>query len=350
MERVNVVFITFFKSNYSRSWNLYAAAVKSLGHQVHLVKFESGEIPAVFQIKRKLREFDRKLDIFIVMNPSHVLVIPLKSLGFKRVILDAGWPLFEGTLGRNHKIDLKRALIYFLDFLSCLMSYKILVESEAQAKNLSKNYFVTKRKLRVIYTGFDEDQEIGDFKKVKKQPQDEFKVFFRGLYTPLVGLEIIAEATKLLEKENIKFYVFSPGAPISLSFGAKTYVGREYIEDFQTIKEVLITCDLALGFFSQNPRIQRTIPHKTFEAMFYSIPFLTESSEAVSEILEDGKSCFFIANPSAASLANAIKKISRSRRKADSVGKNSHYAYQRKASQVINGNKLKLIIREVLAN
>ena len=59
--------------------------------------------------------------------------------------------------------------------------------------------------------------------------------------------------------------------------------------------------DLMLGQFESNPRLNRTIPHKAFEAMAMGIPYLTGDGMALKEIAEEGKNAFFVplANPRA---------------------------------------------------
>ena len=68
----------------------------------------------------------------------------------------------------------------------------------------------------------------------------------------------------------------------------------------------MLSCHVALGQFSNHPRLDRTIQNKTFEALALGLPYITRDSRSNRELLTDGETCLFTKAADARDLADKI--------------------------------------------
>jgi hypothetical protein len=95
----------------------------------------------------------------LVTSPNALLVIPLVVLWKGRPVLDMGWPLIDGVVVSRRQfgfLGFKAIVTYVTDFLAIHLASRVLLESEEQVIFVTKMFFVSREKLRVIHTGFDE--------------------------------------------------------------------------------------------------------------------------------------------------------------------------------------------------
>jgi glycosyltransferase involved in cell wall biosynthesis len=167
-------------------------------------------------------------------------------------------------------------------------------------------------KTEVIYTGVDES----DFKpriNVHSTRDEYFRVIFRGKYNDEAGLEVLAEATRILKSEKIKFLILSKIRDSSLIFSANTQIIEDYFPNKSDIASLLAECDLSLGQLSSHDRLKRTIPHKAFESAYLGIPYLTARNPGILEIFEEGIEVFCFEPGSPISLAKQIRYLRENR-------------------------------------
>jgi hypothetical protein len=138
--RGRIVFLTIGEPGYSRSWT-YFNGLRKMGVPVEFLQIPTKN--PVKEIFSKRKEFNRKKDIFIVMNPSHYLTLPVRVFLGKNVILDAGWSLYEGTLSRGDRLER-----FFLVALKSIFTQCWARRVKTLSLTTIKFYFVT-----FLYTG-----------------------------------------------------------------------------------------------------------------------------------------------------------------------------------------------------
>src|SRR3989344_7393548 len=205
---------------------------------------------------------------------------------------------------------------------------KVFLESEEQ-KKFFEDRFGKSDKYSVVYTGADEDLFIS-IPFGEPDRQNIFTVLFRGKLTPESGIMYILEAINILKNNNsIYFKIIGAGY-----FQEKV---REFIEekelknvDFITkflqdddLRREISDADLALGQFENNPRLNRTIPHKAFEAFAMGIPYLTLSAPAIKEIAKNDDTAFFIFSGTGQELDEKIESLSKNPNILDKVSRNA---------------------------
>jgi hypothetical protein len=65
---------------------------------------------------------------------------------------------------------------------------------------------------------------------------------------------------------------------------------------------------IAIGQISSHPRLDYTIPHKAFEAGFFSKPYISVQTPGLDEIFSASSYCA-IKNPSAEGIRDAVLKL-----------------------------------------
>lgn len=345
MNKRKLNFITIDDKGYSRSWNYYSGA-KKLGENVEFFKINHKHL---FKSFLKLRTKLDPQDIYIVMSPSHYLVLFVRIFLGKNIVLDSGWSLFEGTVISRKKNGLlmnNLLKIYIIDFIAAHFAQKIILESESQKKYYSSLFLIRKSKCFTLFTGVDEDA----FTKIASNslPPDYFNnskiVLFRGKYNIESGIDTLAEASMLLKDKMITFWVFCPGLPEKFVFSKNTFVQRESINSKKELASIYDAAAVTLGQMSNHPRLSRTIPHKAFESAFLGKPYISARAAGISELFKDKSEILFFEPANSKDLANKILELIENPEKLKYMSKAIRKKYDSYCSQYVLAKKFISII------
>jgi glycosyltransferase involved in cell wall biosynthesis len=336
MASEKIIFLTIGEPGYSRSWTYFNGARK-LGANVEFIKIESNALTKQFLTLRK--SLSRE-NVYVVMSPSQYLVPFVRIFLGRKVILDAGWSLFEGTVLARKKFGLFGLLAlktYLIDFVSSHLATKVVVESKNQAKFYSSIFLVNKRKIAVLYTGVDEDGLKNTFSQIELPNffNNSKIVLFRGKYNQESGIEILAAATKLLISEDVTFWIFCPGLPTHIEFSKHTYINRAYVQAQSEISNIYKSAQVTVGQMSGNRRLSRTIPHKAFESAYLSKPYITAGNSGVKELFVDQLEIVCTRAGDAQDLALKIGYLLDNPGAAKLIGENMNLKYRGSCSQEI---------------
>ena len=340
-----IYFLTIGEHSYSRSWTYYSE-LKSTGQPVEFIRVRtSGLIPQFLQLRKRIP----RNSLIVVMSPSQYLTLFIKVFISRRIILDAGWALFEGTAisrGVYGFLYHKALKAYVIDFIASHLATITILESNLQKIYYSKLFLLNIEKCKVLYTGLDEKAFCPDSNLVI--PPDIFKnkqvVLFRGKFNPEAGMETLAEATRLLEDYPITFWVYSPGIPSAILFSANTIVNSNFISKSH-IATLQGASALTLGQLANHVRLKRTIPHKAFESAFLSSPYLTARSIGIQELFTEDIEIACFEPGSAEDLADCIKKLLENKLKLSSMSTAMKSTYNLACSQAVLANKFSEIVR-----
>jgi glycosyltransferase involved in cell wall biosynthesis len=341
LENKKIYFLTIAEAGYSRSWHYYKGLLK-LGEPAEFIRIDSKKLIKTF---KDIRKKTSKNDIFVVMSPSHYLVPITRIFLSKNVYLDAGWSLFEGSIiSRQQRgfLGLNILKTYFIDITASIFAKQIFLESFAQKAFYCKMFLVRKNKCAVIYTGIDEQQF--ELNRNFQTPIDFFNnaktVLFRGKHTAEAGLEVLAQATMILESEEITFWIFSPEIPKNLQFSRNTVVVTNFIQSKRDLATIYCKAALTLGQLSNHPRLNRTIPHKAFESAFFSKPYLSARVEGILELFNENQSILCFTPGDSSDLARKISKFFTKSCNNERIGTNMRKKYDSDLSQTTLSNRL----------
>ena len=259
------------------------------------------------------------------------------------MILDAGWSLTDGLISRGikNKQILKFPVIAWIDFISFHLADIVLLESYAQLGRVKKHFLIRKSKLRVQFTGLNETSFTSEspqspiISSVKNriiEMNNPLVVLFRGKINRESGFENILEAANTLI-DSVTF-IFATGENAKQNNLPRNVIAVPHISDIE-MKQIYLISQVSIGQVSRHRRLRYTIPHKAFEAGFFSMPYITTDSMGVREYLIP-KSAIFLKEPSADAIVNAILELKQ-------VGIRQGY------SNKINLNYLEIASQKVLS-
>ncbi len=325
---------------------VYLDGLKKHGVTVAECVDSSLGIKKLLVLAQKIRSISGQADLIFVGYLSAMAVPVAKLLSRKPVVFNALCSQYESyVLDREkYRKGSPRAIaLWILDFVAFHMADLVLVESEEQKKFIARSFHLRVEKLAVLFTGTDESVFFPGA-PLAKTPR--FSVVFRGIFLPATGAQYVIEAAKLLKEKPIDFTIIGWGE------GEKTI--REMIADerlsnvtllthFQEsreLREKMIAADVMLGQFSSHSRLDRTIQHKTFEALALGMPYITRDSKSNRELLEDGTNCIFVEAEKPEAIAAAILRLQADPVLRQRLSENALETYRKRASAKALSEKL----------
>ncbi len=308
---MTICWFGIYDPDFGRNKIFIQALVKA-GHIIIECRDNSPGLIKYFYLWKKHRRIKNDYDAMVVGYPGHIVVSFAKLISAKKVIADALGSLYDAEVNSHYPTLFRKIKSRLVDWLMVKFADKILLESEAQKKFFEKK-FGWNDKYEVVYTGAD---EIFNDTNIRMEDNKKFTVLFRGKLTPESGIMHILKAAEILkENKNISFKIIGSGYFLEKTERfiyehnlVNVKLTSRYLSDDDLI-EKMREGSLMLGQFENNSRLNRTIPHKAFEAFAMGIPYLTGNALAIREIVEEGINIFFVllANPTA--IANKIESL-----------------------------------------
>lgn len=341
---LRVCYLNITRGDFSRS-GVHIHALIQQGVQIASCIDNSPGIRKFWEIYKKHRALYGGYDVIIVGYPAYILVPFARLISRKPILFDAGWSLYEGTVvarGLYAREPLKRLYYWAIDWFACRSAHLVLVESEHQVAYYQGLLRVSVAKVRRLFTGVNETQFPLNPAPKKKEV---FTVLFRGYANPEAGLAHIVSVARALEGEGIHFLVISPNA--WLKDLPKNVEYREGFFSCAELCEWMQSCHASIGHVSTNERLERTIPHKAFEAMLFRLPFVTADSAAIREILDE-ESSVLVRPGDEEDIAAHLRRLRDDGGLRDRIAEAACSIYQKRCSNAVLGGELVEHIRSVL--
>lgn len=348
-----VLFLSFVGPNYSRSSTILNANSEKFIKQFQKVS------PGIFSAFRDLysnRKALRQANCIVIMSPCHVLTPVVKMLSNRPIILDAGWALFDGQLSRGGGRSklLKFATIFVVDFLAFHSADFILMESQAQVQRSQRKFLLPKSKLHVSLTGLNENaflkenphsDLIDEVKKKLSIIDNELVVLFRGKINNESGFENISNAA--IQLDNKVSFIFLLGENDMPRLFSSNVVFVSGVSDME-MRQIYELADISLGQISHHPRLSYTIPHKAFEAGFFSTPYISAENAGIREFL-DSDDAVFINEPLTEGLVDAINLLSDLEVRSGYAAK-INKSYRERAAQSLINVKFETLLESIISS
>ena len=294
-----VLFLSLLPNDYSRTGVIY----REYKGGKEFILIQGNKVHKIRQIL-KIRKSISRQQIIVVMSPSHSLCIYLRLFGRKQIILDAGWSLSESNSVRDNRKIFgfnRRLFIYVIDFLSFHLSKVVVLESKQQIDYVRKKFLVKHSKLKVNYTGFN---ELNYENVVAKIPYDldistiknKKVIFFRGKHNKEAGIKEILSIFELLHDD----YTKNIALVIATDSNVEQYCTSKSVNilartlEYSEIKWLYEFADISIGQMNRLDRLENTIPHKAFEAMYFRKPYVSFNTASIREILPSRNFAFLI--------------------------------------------------------
>ncbi len=349
-ERPKIVCLSFYDQTYSRgSVYLNSSYVKS--YDLFFKKIDTGFTASLRMTHLMAKNEKNTETIFVVLSPSHVLVLLLRLFWRGKIVLDAGWPLTDAAISRGFNLTKpwKMMKSVAIDFMSIRLATRVIVESAAQAKRVARLFKVRKSKIFVLFTGFDESStalnEV-DVPEIANLDTTKPIVAFRGSSNPESGLDIIAEMSKLPGSDAFNLLICTNTGNFNYNFSPNTYLITRRLSA-QEITHIYRASLILIGQISTNKRLNFTIPHKAFEAGYFEKAYISSDRPAIRELYLSDDAVSFSQKFDANLLLNSILELISNSEKRFLLERSISRAYRERAKQELLGERF---IRIILTN
>lgn len=348
MEKKQIIFLSFYRKNYSRSAVLLNSS-SDIFERVYY-KLNNNAFGLILGFRKILKLHQGKIAAVVVMSPSHKIIPLIRILCHHPLILDAGWPLIDGSISRRSAQFRWRMTtissyvkLLVIDFLSFALADLVLVETNSQKWRIRRQFFLKESKIKVSFTGFNEvgedlgiKNQDGKSNLVKRESKKLIKILFRGKINYESGFSNIAEAFKLLDDRFAITYVVN-----KIPEKHVKHPNEKFITGFKDgdLTSIYKETNICIGQVSSHKRLEVTIPHKAFEAAFFSKAYISANNSAIREFASESE-VFLLDEPNPESLSRAILTIAADENLCNKLGKNFNKKYHELASQKVLGDQL----------
>lgn len=316
---MKVLFFGIYNKEYSRNWILMKGFIEN-GYEVIECcvnpKIHGGisKFVKLYSEYKKIKNIT--FDKVIVAFPGHSVVWLARILFGSNFIFDAFVSLHNSNYEDRKeygKYSFRYIKDLLLDYSSCLISPKILLDTNSHIDYFIKKFCVNKNKFIRVLVGVDDSIFNPVMNKVNNS---KLTVHFHGSYIPLQGVSHIVGAAIILKNENIKFR-FIGGSKmqqyIKSAIEGEKLKNIELVDrvDYNKLSSEIIKSDIALGIFGTTDKAKIVIPNKVYEAVASGIPVITMNSPAIKEVFTHQKNIFLCDAGNGNALAEAILRLSK---------------------------------------
>ena len=343
---MRLVYVSYLQPSYSRSSVHFdfLSKNKPFDFEIEFKKLPPGLLRKILPLLNLIFKYRKDKCVFVVMSPASSLVTYLRILGYRRIILDGGWPLSDSAEIRKTS-KLMKDYVWLIDYISIHLSKFYICESNEQRNFVQSKFRVHPDKLRTIYTGFSES-------KIEKKTEREINienelgakkyVLFRGKPNVEAGLSTIIKSAELLE-EKIFFVLASPG--YKLDYPRKNILLIDKFLSWSEITRLYRDAFVVIGQMSDLDRLSRTIPHKFYEAAYFGKAYVTAFSDPIRNLLGNG--VFEVQGENPTALAEKISLLLDQPQIKEQAESTMKEVYKNKFNPEVLANQILEVAREV---
>ena len=248
---------------------------------------------------------------------------------------------------------IKYAFLYCLDYFECLLSDKIILDTNTHIKYFNIKFNLRKKKFRRILVGAEPIFSISNNAVKRSGNAEKLRVGFWGTYIPLHGIEFIIKAADVLKDDKrIVFSLLGRGQTYKKNVELARSLKLNNIEfnDLIPLKELpdfIAKCDIALGIFGKGEKALCVIPNKIFEAIQMKVPIITSNTPAINELFTHRKNILLceIADPK--SISEGILELVNNEDLRMKIADNAYQLYREKTSLRCISNDLARFFRNI---
>ena len=239
-----------------------------------------------------------------------------------------------------------------MDWSACRLATLVLVDTKAQRNFFCQEFGLAKEKVHWLYMGADE----AVFAPYPEPPcPPPFRVLYVGNYVPLHGVPIILQAARLLDREEIEFWLIGENHledPVLKDLLSNSNPERVKFYPWmppQELRAKIGDADVCLGVFGTSCKAKRVIPGKAFLALAMGKPLITGDSMAARELLEDGKNAILCEMGSSRALVDAILRLQRDPLLRRRIGTEGRKLFQNECRPKVLGSSLADLIEKTVS-
>lgn len=355
---MKVCYFGNYKTDYSRNKVLIRGLIEN-NVEVIECNDRSRGIKKFCRLFLKHLKIKNQYDIMIVGFPGHSAMVLAKLISRRKIIFDAFVSLYDSNVFDRRLSppqSVKAKYWRFLDWLSCQLADKILLDTNEQINYFVSEFRIKKEKFFRFFVGTDDNlmkpREVLSNSDLPAKPSGKILIFFYGNYIPLQGAKYIIEAANILKGENFHFNLLGSGQEYQEAIGLARKFCLKNIAflprvSYEKLSLYINQADICLGIFGHTSKANRVIPNKIFDYLACAKPFITAKTTAVQELLEDKANCLFCQTADPRDLAKKIIELKNNPGLMERIAQNGYQLYQKKLTPKILGKSLRDIIFEI---
>lgn len=269
--------------------------------------------------------FANKNDYFLFIFGGKISIFILIFLGIfgKNIVCDffiSKYDSFVFDRKLTNRFSIKSIFYYLEDFIYLFFSKVLIFDTKSDA-----NYFLNKFKVKTskktililnVLIDLDYIEAIKSLNDYDNLALNKKKIIFYGKYIPLQGVEIIVKSAKILEKENIVFFMIGDGQTKKKCVDLSVRLGLKNIffidsTSYEKLIGFIKGADICLGIFGGSDKAMRVIPNKILDYMACSKPVVTGKNSELEKFFIDNDSIFYCEMMNEIDLAKKITEIYR---------------------------------------
>jgi len=343
---MKICFFGRYDNKYSRN-RILISGLKQNGVEVIECRTELTGIKKYFDLIKKHKQIKNDYDVLFVAFPGWHAMILAKFLSRKPIIFDAFLSVYDSTVWdrkNTSRYSPKAWYFWILDWLSCKLADKVLLDTNEHIKYFVKEFGIKKEKFERVFVGSDTSVF---YPKEKKNINKKFTVLHHGNVVPLQGVKFILESARLLEKnKNIQFNIV--GSRIKKWYEKKCFYNVNFIDNlkYRELPDIISQSDICLGIFGNTDKTQRVIPNKVYEYSATKMPTITADTPAIRELFDE-KDLYLIPTAEPEALAEAILKFKKDLALREKLAENSYNKFMSNCTPNILGRQLTKMINEL---
>ena len=294
---MTVCYFGIYKADYNRN-KIIMAGLKANGINIVECNSRLKGTAKYFDLIKKHRALKNNYDAIIVGFPGYQAMILAKFITRRPIIFDAFFSFYDAMVNDRHKVGKFNPLAWyywFLDWLSCSLADKILLDTDEHIKYFVRTFSLKKEKFIRIFIGAD----INVYKPMPpKETNDHFIVHFHGSYIANQGIDYIVDAADKLKEEDIIFSLVGAGQDFERIKNrvAELKLEKKFLmRGFLPISDLLTSisnADICLGIFGSGEKTKRIISNKIFECLACRRALITADTPAMRELFSDQEIAF----------------------------------------------------------
>ncbi|MDB5194418.1 MAG: hypothetical protein JWN50_432 [Parcubacteria group bacterium] len=349
-----ICYFGIYDSRYARNKNIIKAFRQNGIDVVEVIDTTKGPVKYWKLLKRYLA-LPKDFDCMIVGFPGQIMVPFAKLLTRKPVIFDLHVSYYDSIIlerKKYPKISIQALYFYCLDWLSCRLADKVLLDTHEHVAYVSRLLHIPEEKFIVVYHGIDDG--VFALPDVDLPKNEKFVISFHGYIQLLNGMDLVMHAMKKLENENMELWIIGGGSEYKRMQDLARELSLSNVLFFPPMKpEELVrkvsTADLGLGFFSTSAKIDRVIANKVYELMALKVPVLTGESLASREHFEHKKHIFYCKRGDSDAIAQSMLELKGNPELRREIAENAYTYVQNNLTPKVLGQTIIPIFENILA-